>query len=169
MSQSSITSISTTTSATSKASATQNSTTPSLAQTSKSISTSTGTALTSSPISTSPSTTSSATSLPSASNNTGAIVGGVLGGLALICLVVFCALFLRWFGRRQNPRSPPSPSRISRGWWHHQPETTKMQTAGLHEKDGTSSATYEVHGETAAQELDGRTKSRRWTLVELPT
>ncbi|KFY78884.1 hypothetical protein V499_02037 [Pseudogymnoascus sp. VKM F-103] len=57
----------------------------------------------------SPSSSSSDTAAtpPSAPNNVGAIVGGAVGGAALICFVILGVMFLR---KRQRDREPKQPS-----------------------------------------------------------
>ncbi|KAH6977254.1 hypothetical protein BKA56DRAFT_686956 [Ilyonectria sp. MPI-CAGE-AT-0026] len=71
---------------------------------------------TKSSISTGPSTSTTVIDTASASgprgnNNIGSIVGGVLGGLALVCFMVLGVMFLRHRGRRAPSVTNPNPDR----------------------------------------------------------
>ncbi|KAH8714460.1 hypothetical protein BGZ61DRAFT_476537 [Ilyonectria robusta] len=51
------------------------------------------------------------TSGPRGNNNTGSIVGGVLGGLALVCFMILGVMFLRHRGRHAPSVTNPNPDR----------------------------------------------------------
>ncbi|KAH7393405.1 hypothetical protein BKA64DRAFT_86545 [Cadophora sp. MPI-SDFR-AT-0126] len=122
--------------------------------------------------------TSSTDSKPSASNNVGAIVGGVIGGLALLCFIIFGALFLRKYQRNHDSTTPKRTP--SHSWWRRTYRTTEMQTGGLHEKDGDvvlprlekdGNQLHEVVGDmpTRHEKEASLIKNRRYTPIELPT
>ncbi|KAE8447428.1 hypothetical protein EG329_010842 [Mollisiaceae sp. DMI_Dod_QoI] len=105
-------------------------------------------------------------------NNTGAIVGGVIGGLGLLCFIVFGSLILRKIQRNEKEDSKP---KRARSWWRFH-QVTAMQTDGLHEKDGTPFSRYEKDGNQRF-EKEGSTPVRyekagdmpkRATAIELP-
>jgi len=66
----------------------------------------------------------------------GAIVGGVIGGLAILAFFTLGILFLRRYNKQpRNNNNNETPSRNSRWTTYF---TTAMQTTGLHEKKGTA-------------------------------
>lgn len=115
---------------------------------------------------------------PASSNNVGAIVGGVIGGLALLCFIIFGALFLRKYQRKDDDTSPKRAP--SHSWWRRTYRTTEMQTGGLHEKDGDvvlarlekdGNQLHEAVGDMPArhEKEASLVKNRRYTPIELPT
>jgi len=107
------------------------------------------------------------------SNNLGAIVGGSIGGTALVVFFVLGILFIRKYQRRPDD----STNRNSKSWWRPTYRTTEMQTGGLHEKAGDSIVRYETDGR-AIHEKEGSgpmslekeaVVPKRKTVFELPT
>ncbi|KAH7321735.1 hypothetical protein BKA65DRAFT_556081 [Rhexocercosporidium sp. MPI-PUGE-AT-0058] len=112
------------------------------------------------------------------SNNVGAIVGGVIGGLALLCFIIFGALFLRKYQRKDDNSAPKRTP--SNSWWRRIYRTTEMQTGGLHEKDGDvvlprlekdGNQLHEMVGDMPArhEKEASLVQNRRYTPIELPT
>ncbi|CZR60056.1 uncharacterized protein PAC_09951 [Phialocephala subalpina] len=104
-------------------------------------------------------------------NNTGAIVGGVIGGLALLCFVVFGVLILRKVQRKDDDSKP----KRTHSWWRFH-QNTEMQTGGLHEKDGgeilkfekDGNPRFEKEGSTPLRHEREGSMPKRATAVELP-
>jgi hypothetical protein len=80
-------------------------------------------------------------SQPSASvtpNNTGAIVGGAIGGVALLSFIIFALLFLRKY-QRDHTASPKATETSKRGFYlfnSYNKRGPKAQTSGIFEKEG---------------------------------
>jgi hypothetical protein len=97
------------------------------------------------------------------SNNLGAMVGGGIGGAALVVFFVLGILFIRKYQRRPDD----STKRNSKSWWRRTYRTTEIQTDGLHEKDGR--AIYEKEGSGPIRLEKEAVVPKRQTAFELPT
>jgi hypothetical protein len=91
--------------------------------------------LSSSTSTTIPLSSGSSTAIPQPSGEpaTGPIIGGTIGGLAVIAFFTLGIMFLRRYNKQPRVGTAPSP-RHSRSYRHTLPS---IQTTGLHEKEGT--------------------------------
>ncbi|KAK0099896.1 hypothetical protein ONS95_013278 [Cadophora gregata] len=109
------------------------------------------------------------------SNNLGVIIGGIVGGLAVICAFVLGILYL--WRRRRNQNNDSVSNNKRNTWWKTGYRTTDMQTGGLHEKDAEVPVRYESGGDGIFEKpgsvpnVVGREKGehRRYTAYELPS
>lgn len=109
-------------------------------------------------------TTAPVASTSSSSNNTGAIVGGVVGGIAVIAFIIFGLLFLR---RQKRNRSSFTAVTNESSIWNfyffngHKKRIPKADAAPVYEKDGSGMAR-----ELEANAVGG--KAVPYDPVELP-
>ncbi|KUJ11713.1 uncharacterized protein LY89DRAFT_230274 [Mollisia scopiformis] len=108
--------------------------------------------------------TTSSSAVLAGTKNINAVVGGVIGGLGLLCLIVFGVLILRKVQRSEDRK----PKR-NRSWWRFR-QNTAMQTGGLHEKAGTAFWRYEKDGQSKIiHEKEGDGPRRQATELSAET
>ena len=120
------------------------------------------------PSNTSNITTSQPTNVPSPtpetkkskSNHTGAIAGGVVGGIAAIILVAGCAYFLRRRSKKAREEQPP-------GFTEGRLEQKSSEIVAQPEMYGNSTAPAEMNGETQSQLYEKEAMSPRQDVYEM--
>lgn len=102
----------------------------------------------------------------SGNNNLGAIVGGVLGGAALICLMVFGVLFLRKYNKREGGGiNRGKNGKGKRKTWWSMSGIERSDRYSVHEVDGVETAKHEKEGTLPHFEMRASLKR---PPVELP-
>ncbi|OBT72716.1 hypothetical protein VF21_08831 [Pseudogymnoascus sp. 05NY08] len=113
---------------------------------------------------------------PASPNNTGAIIGGAIGGVALIAFIILAVLFLRKFQR--NRAASPIPTESTRRSFYlfnaYNKRGPKARTTGVFEKEGEYGlGIQEKEGSDVSRggrvyELPESRRERRYSPVELP-
>ncbi|OAF54436.1 hypothetical protein VC83_09243 [Pseudogymnoascus destructans] len=109
-------------------------------------------------------------------NSTGAIIGGAIGGVALIAFIILAVLFLRKFQR--NRAASPIPTESTRRSFYlfnaYNKRGPKARTTGVFEKEGEYGlGVQEKEGGDVSRsggvyELPESQRERRYSPVELP-